>query len=164
MSFLAGIKSLFSSGSFASDILNTVKEYFPPDMSEAEKQSMKIAIENQIIKKELLLHKQIVETEKTLTDRISQLEGTASELKTIPVVGPLMIFLRGCQRPAFGFGCLYMDWKVFSGAWIVADGGTLASAFLVMNILVLGFLFGERAIKNVAPFLERVVAAKAATK
>lgn len=161
MSLFSSIKALFNSGSIVTDVIDTVKEYFPPDMTEAEKLSMKLALENQMIKREMVLHKQLMDAEKSVTDRIAQLEGTASELKTIPIIGPLMIFLRGCQRPLFGYACLYFDYMVFSGQWILIDGGTLSAAFMVVNLLILGFLFGERAVKNVAPFLERIVASKA---
>jgi hypothetical protein len=33
-----------------------------------------------------------------LTDRMAKLEGTASDLKGVPILGPAMLFLRGSQR------------------------------------------------------------------
>lgn len=100
-----------------------------------------------------------LESSKHTTERAAILEGTASDLKSMPVLGPLMLFLRGCQRPVWGFGTLYIDFMVFSGTWKLV-AGTQESAFWVVNILVLGFLFGERAVQNVAPFLAEMLKAR----
>jgi hypothetical protein len=98
------------------------------------------------------------EAEKNLTQRIAELEGTASDLKAIPFFGPVMIFLRGLQRPVWGFATLYMDLMWFS------EWETLTqkqeSALMIINVLVLGFLFGERAIKNVMPLITKLFEAK----
>ena len=100
------------------------------------------------------------QAEAEFNGRIKDLEGTAADLKTIPVLGPVILFLRGCQRPAFGFFTLIMDWLVFSGAWTILSGSRLESAFFTVNLLVLGFLFGERAVKNVMPLFERMMERK----
>jgi hypothetical protein len=55
-----------------------------------------------------------------------------------------------------------MDFMVFSGQWPLTGSTTqnaansldLQSAFWVINFLVLGFLFGERAMRNVMPFFQ----------
>lgn len=57
-----------------------------------------------------------------------------------------------------------MDFMVFSGAWKIDEfvkivgnntiGTNIESAFWMINFLVLGFLFGERAMKNVLPLFK----------
>ena len=92
--------------------------------------------------------------------RIKDLEGTAADLRKIPVLGSIILFMRGCLRPIFGFFTLYMDYLVFSGAWIIEQGSRLESAFFAINLLVLGFLFGERAVKNLLPLFDRYLKGK----
>ena len=86
---------------------------------------------------------------------IRDLEGTAKDLLGVPVLGHVMLFLRGRQRSLFGVFTLVMDWLVFSGVWVLDDGTRIEVTFFAINVLVLGFLFGERAVKNVMPVLER---------
>jgi hypothetical protein len=91
--------------------------------------------------------------DKEFNKRISDLEGTASDLKSIPIIGPILLFLRGAQRPFWGFATIYLDYQVFSKGWNLDPGSQAGSAFYVINLLVLGFLFGERAIQNVLPYM-----------
>ena len=100
-----------------------------------------------------------LEASRATTERAGQLEGTAADLKAMPVLGPIMLFLRGCQRPAWGFGTLYIDFRVFEGTWKLQEG-PIESAFWIVNFLVLGFLFGERAVQNMAPFISQMLAAR----
>lgn len=90
--------------------------------------------------------------ERNLTERISLLEGTSRDLLAGGPFGRLVLFLRGLQRPTWGFAVIGLDYFVFSGQWALPDG-PVASAFWIVNALVLGFLFGERALKNVLPLL-----------
>jgi len=84
--------------------------------------------------------------------RTEALEGTAADLKSMPVLGRLMLFLRGAQRPVWGFAALWMVYhQPFSGAWTLS--GRQESILMAITVLVLGFLFGERAVKNVAPIM-----------
>ena len=94
------------------------------------------------------------QAEADLTHRAAVLEGTASDLKAIPVLGNIMLFLRGAQRPIMGFGMIYLDYMLFSDQWVVPDGDPwkMKLAFFI-NVLVLFFLFGERAVKNAAPLV-----------
>ncbi|HEX5130240.1 MAG TPA: hypothetical protein VFV90_10865 [Usitatibacter sp.] len=101
-----------------------------------------------------------LEAAKAQTDRIAALEGTASDLKVMPILGPVMLLARGAQRPVWGFFTIWLDYQVFSGAWKLADG-PVTYAFYLVNLLVLAFLFGERAIKNVAPLITDLLAARA---
>jgi hypothetical protein len=97
---------------------------------------------------------------RSATERAALLEGTASDLKALPILGPIMLFLRGSQRIVIGFGTIYMDYMVFSAAWKLSDG-VQNNAFFMINLLVLAFLFGERALKNVAPLITDMLAARA---
>lgn len=100
-----------------------------------------------------------LEAEKALTDRIVQLEGTAADLKGVPILGPLMLFLRGAQRIVVGYGVFFADYQWFSGAFTLNESQTqLLFAITLMVGLV---LFGERAIKNVSPLLTDMIKARA---
>jgi len=147
-------------GGFGSKLVDTVRDYFPPSMSEAEKRELALRIEAAARSHELALMEAAHQAEAEFNGRIKDLEGTAADLKTIPVMGPVILFLRGCQRPAFGFFTLIMDWLVFSGAWTIPSDTRLESAFFAVNLLVLGFLFGERAVKNVMPLFEKMMERK----
>ena len=94
------------------------------------------------------------------TERAVALEGTASDLKAIPLLGNLMLFARGSQRPLIGFGTMYLDYAWMSGAWHLDD--TQGRVAFLVNLLVLGFLFGERAVKNLAPLIADLMAARKA--
>lgn len=87
--------------------------------------------------------------------RIKDLEGTASDLNQAGWLGRVVLFFRGLQRPLWGFLTLFIDIQVFSQAWEIQEGSLQETAFFAVNVLVLGFLFGERAIKNVMPFISQ---------
>jgi hypothetical protein len=97
-----------------------------------------------------------------LNERVIQMEGTASDLRAIPVLGSIMLFIRGSQRPVWGFATLFIDYQVFSKAWEMPAGDPRSAAFTALNLLVLGFLFGERAVKNVMPLIIEFFKQKAA--
>ncbi|MEO9655906.1 hypothetical protein [Marinomonas sp.] len=145
-------------GGFAEKAIDAVKEYFPPDMSAEQKAEMQLKLKQIELDAQRQANTAVNEAEKVLNQRIAEYEGTASDLKAIPVVGPLMIFLRGLQRPVWGFATLYMDFMWF------AEWTTLTekqeSALMAINVLVLGFLFGERAVKNVMPLITKLFEAK----
>lgn len=151
MSILSKIGDVLT-GSFVSEAFDAVKEYFPPDLSPEQQASIKLSLENVAIKKQAQIDKAADEAERNLNDRIAKHEGTAKDLLALPLVGRLVIFARGCQRPLWGFFTMYADYMWLSGQW-----GELSdqqqSALVMVNFLVLGFLFGERAIKNVMPLV-----------
>lgn len=146
-------------GGFVATAVDTFKDYFPPDMS--AEQISDLELRTQKLKSDI--QKQTDDAanvaEELLTNRISQLEGTASDLKSVPFVGPLVLFLRGLQRPLWGYATLFMDYMWFS-EWTTLTSKQ-ESALMAINILVLGFLFGERAIKNVMPLVTKLFEAKA---
>ena len=137
-------------GGLADTLFDAVKTYFPPDMTLEQKGKIYMELQRLEQEKRHQADLALVKAEQTLTERISQLEGTANDLKTLPIIGHLILFARGCQRPIWGFFTLYLDYQWFT-QWQLSE--QQQSALIVINLLVLGFLFGERAIKNVAPYL-----------
>lgn len=144
----------FFSGGLGSAIVDGVKDYFPPSMSDKEKAVLAARIKDSADKQANESAKIANEAEAEFNQRIKDMEGTANDLKSIPVIGPLVIFLRGCQRPIWGYATLYMDFMVFSDKWKTLTE-TQESALWVINLLVLGFLFGERAVKNIMPLVSQ---------
>ncbi len=162
MGFLSAITGFFGGEKgLMGTIADTVKDYFPPSMSDKEKAEMTARIREVEFKREKALMELAVEADKEVTRRAAQLEGTANDLKSLPVVGRFIIFARGCLRPFFGYFTLFVDWMIFSNAWKVKlttpTGTFTAEGILViaLNILVLGFLFGERTVKNLMPLFTK---------
>ncbi|MCO1336326.1 hypothetical protein MO867_18495 [Microbulbifer sp. OS29] len=133
------------------------EKYFPPNMSEAEREKVLIDFQKMEDARTREADNAALMAEKAHTERVSILEGSASDLKSMPILGPLVLFLRGCQRPAWGFATLYLDWLWFS-SWNLTD--RQETALIVINSLVLGFLFGERAVRNVSPMIAEVFRAR----
>jgi len=146
-------------GNLGSEIIGAVEKYFPPEMSAEQKAAAALEIDKLAFEKS----KQAIEAqqaaEKSINDRIAMYEGTASDLKAIPYIGAILLALRGCQRIAWGYVTLYFDYKVLSGTWNLADP-IIKDSFWIINFLVLGFLFGERAVTNVLPFVTEMFKAK----
>lgn len=139
-------------GGFAGTVFDAVKAYFPPDMSPEQQAAVKLEIEKIELKKQAQYNEAMAKAEASINDRISQQEGTARDLMSLPFVGRVIIFARGCQRPTWGFATMWADLQWLSGEW-----GKLSerqeSALWFINLLVLGFLFGERAVKNLTPLI-----------
>ncbi|MBU6950997.1 hypothetical protein [Hahella sp. HN01] len=156
MSLLSKVVDVVTGG-LADRAYQVVKDYFPPDMSEAQRANVQLALQNLELEKKRQAEQARQAAEKQLTERIKELEGSAKDLLRLPILGPLMLFLRGCQRPVWGFVTLYLDWMWFS-AWTLNE--QQQTALITINVLVLGFLFGERAVKNVTPLIVKAVKAK----
>jgi hypothetical protein len=114
------------------EIVSLIKRWFPEKMSEEqEAQIGEIATSS-------------------FRNFVVQYEGSASDYKDIKFFGPLMMMIRGIIRPAVTIAVVYFDSQYFtlidttSVQW---PEGT-AQILLWMNVLVLGFWFGERAVKN----------------
>lgn len=149
----------FLTGGVGEKIIDAVKGYFPPSMSDAEKSAFELALKQELHKQNTELLKLAHEERAQFAEQIKNQEGTAKDLQHFGWFGKLIVFLRGCQRPIWGYLTLYMDIMWFSGKW---SGLTQQqeSALWVVNILVLGFLFGERAIKNVMPVITEMMKQK----
>ncbi len=156
MSIIDKIASLFGGG-LVDGVLKTVEKYLPPDMSQAEKAEMKLELQRLAFEKQKQADYMMADAERRVTERISLLEGTATDLRSVPVIGPIMLFMRGVQRPVWGFATMWADGMWFSGQW-----GSLSqqqeSALWLINMLVLSFLFGERAVSNLAPIVSEFIA------
>jgi hypothetical protein len=146
----------FVGGSLFKEIKETVTSYFPPSMSEAEKLEFERKMQEFLHQKELDANRILNESAAQLDKRIADQEGTASDLKAMPILGPIVLFLRGLQRPAWGFLVMLMDYKWFFGVYEFDE--QQQTAMIAINLLVLGFLFGERAVKNLEPLIIRVFA------
>ena len=154
MSIFEKIASFFTGGAIKT-ISDVVMAYLPPDMSPEKKAEIQLAVAAQEANNKQAMLTIAYEMDKELNKRISDLEGTASDLKSIPIIGSILLFLRGAQRPVWGFATIYLDYQVFSKGWSFDIGSQAGSAFYIINILVLGFLFGERAIQNVMPYISQ---------
>lgn len=91
------------------------------------------------------------EADKVLTERMAAMEGTASDLKAIPYAGAVMLFLRGSQRIVIGYGTAWMDWEWLTGGVMLGD--FQQRLLFTASMLVFVVLFGERAVKNIAPLV-----------
>lgn len=158
MSLFKNIMSTLTGG-FVSKAVDTFKEYFPPDMTPEQKVAFELKAKELEASIQQQTNEAIFAAEAVLTNRIATLEGTASDLKNVPYFGPLVLFLRGLQRPLWGYATLCMDYMWFS-EWEDLTSKQ-ESALMAINILVLGFLFGERAIKNIMPLVTKFFEVKA---
>lgn len=146
-------------GKLVEGTMEIIKGRFPEKLSERDRLEIEMIMTQQVreyeIQGERLAQQETVE----FNQRIKDMEGTTADLKTVPYFGPFVIFLRGVQRPFWGFGVFVLDW-----IWLVKDTTQWSDkqevALLIINILVLGFLFGERALKNVMPLITEYVSAK----
>lgn len=144
-------------GGLADTLYDAIKTYFPPEMPLEEKGKLMLQLQRLELEKKQQADEVLLDAERELTQRISQLEGTAKDLKTIPYLGDLVIFMRGCQRPIWGFFTIWLDYQWFSH-WTLSSHQQ--QAMIAINLLVLGFLFGERAAKNIAPWIIQAIQAK----
>jgi len=77
----------FLSGGLGSAIVDTVKDYFPPSMSDQEKAELSMRINEAANKQANEAAKIANEAEAEFNQRIKDLEGTAKDLKSIPIIG-----------------------------------------------------------------------------
>lgn len=141
-------------GTLVSEIRKTVEDYLPPEMSPADKANLELKLQALADARAAQVDTAFQAQQTEFDQRIKDYEGTASDLKSVPYLGALMLFLRGSFRPLFSYGTAYVDLKVFSGAWTLTDAD-LKSTFWIVNVLVLGFFFGERALQNILPLLKQ---------
>lgn len=160
MNILAELSTFFG-GSFFKEIKETMLAYFPPDMTPQQKAEAELKIQEMLHEKQLQANKVLDESAKQLDKRISEQEGTAKDLIGVPILGRTVLFLRGMQRPVWGFATLFMDFKWFFGTYDFNE--QQQTAMIVINILVLGFLFGERTLKNLEPLIIKVFGEKNGT-
>lgn len=141
----------FVGGGLFKEAKELIQSYWPPELSPEKRAELELKLAESQHQRDLNAQRMIIESEQAITERIAQLEGTVSELKTIPFVGAIVIFTRAMQRQVWGYSTLYINFLWFSGKWTFTE--QQESAMWVINLLVLGFLFGERAIQNIAPLI-----------
>lgn len=139
--------------------LEFINERWPPDMSEEQRKQMEIVVKDMLHKQEMEIREAAAQDEALFNERTIALEGTAKDLAAIPFIGSIVIFLRGAFRPLFAYFTLYADYiyLIEGMSWTERQETLL----LAINLLVLVFFFGERAMKNVMPLIVKVFAAKA---
>lgn len=157
MSILSKVTE-FVGGSLFKEIKEGVMSYFPPDLSPQQRAEIELKIDKLAAEKQAAANKMLTEAAAQLDKRIAEQEGTAKDLLAMPILGRVVLFLRGLQRPVWGFATLLMDWKWFFGSDTFTE--QQQTAMIVINILVLGFLFGERTLKNLEPLIVKVFGGK----
>lgn len=162
MSFFRKVTD-FLTGGIGGKIVDKVLSQFPDKLSESDKAQIRKAANDASREHEMKLLELAKEQDAEFNQRIKDLEGTTKDLQQFGWLGQIIVFLRGCQRPMWGYLVLYMDIMWFSGKWVEMTSQQ-ESALWVVNLLVLGFLFGERAIKNCMPLISEMLKQKAGSK
>lgn len=157
MKFLKAIGS-FLSGDFVGNAMEFVNKRWPADMSEQQKAQMQMVLEDMLHRQKMEFAEAARQDENAFNERTIAMEGTAKDLQVIPYVGALVIFLRGAFRPLFAYMTGYLDWVYLTQgmSWTERQETLL----LAINLLVLVFFFGERAMKNVMPLILNVFTEK----
>lgn len=124
------------------DLIKTgVDKFLPDKMSEAEREKLK----NDMA---VFTLTQAKDENSSFRQFVVEYEGAAKDYVNVPVIGPLILLLRGVIRPAFTILVGYLDFLYITPS----SGGTWppdsAQLLFWMNIIVLTFWFGERAINN----------------
>lgn len=153
MNILGKLTDIVSGGLFGK-VVDTVKEYFPPDMNPEQRAELEIKLRQIEHEQTVEINKALSDAEMKLNQRIAEQEGTAGDLLQMPILGRLILFLRGVQRPMWGFFTAYLDFVWFTTSTNYTE--QQQTALIVINVLVLGFLFGERTIKNLSPLITQV--------
>ncbi len=158
---IKGIGNLLTGGGldFIGKGLDFVNKRWPPKMSEDDKAQMQVVLKDMLHQQAMDIQQAAHEDEKQFNERTIALEGTAKDLQSVPFVGSVVIFLRGAFRPLFSYFTAFLDFQYFMAGMTWTD--RQESLLLAINLLVLGFFFGERAMKNVLPLLAGAFAAKA---
>ena len=156
----SAIKNIFGSGD-GKGVIGSINEVVDTYVTTKEdRHEMKMAMRQAVHEKELEAQQLALQAKAEFNQRIKDLEGTAKDLLQAGFPGRVILFLRGAQRPIWGFGLMYADFKYLSGGWEFAETSRAGDILWLINLLVLTFLFGERAIKNAAPFIEKIKRSK----
>jgi hypothetical protein len=149
-----GIASFFT-GDAGKEVVGFIRDRFPAKLSEAELAEIEAEADRRDMDKKERAEEWAAQQEQRFFDFTRDMEGTASDLKQVPFLGPIIIFLRGAFRPVFSYFTMYLDYR-----WFVHDTSKWTeqqmTAMIVINLIVLVFFFGERAVKNLAPLIARV--------
>lgn len=145
------LASLFSGKNSIIEKVGNVVDKFVT--TKEEKAQIKLELSQALHKAEIevreLTHKEV----QAFNQRIKNLEGTASDLIQAGFFGKVILFARGAQRPLWGYATMYFNWKYFNGDLVLSDKGE--QLLYIIDVLVLGFIFGERAVKNILPLIRQ---------
>lgn len=122
-----------------------LKKFVPDKMSEADRATL----ENNM---EMFVAKEARTESSVFRDFVVAYEGAAKD------VPRLIVILRSMIRPAFTVLVGYLDYLFFTGATTTWAPEAIAM-LKAINIIVLAFWFGERALKN-SGLVELLVAKK----
>ena len=155
MGILENITNFVGGGLFK-EIKDTITTYYPPELSPLQKAELDLKVQGLLASKQAEASRILSDAAIQLDKRIAEQEGTASDLQALGWCGRPIVFLRGMQRPLWGYATLYMDFQWFFHNHTLNEQQN--TALIIINILVLGFLFGERAVLNLQPLIEKVFA------
>ncbi len=131
MEILAKISDLVG-GSLFGGVKDLITDYFPPDMNPQQKADLQEKLDRLEMERTTALNAALADAEKTLNQRIAEQEGTASDLKQLPVIGRIVLFLRVLQRPLWGFFAMYLDFYWFTTNPLFTE--QQQTALIVINI------------------------------
>ncbi len=153
---IAGGIAKFFSGGVGKEIVEIIGRQFPGKLSDEELAEIERQAAELEHKREADAMMWAREQDLQFFQFTKDMEGTASDLKTIPYIGGLIIFFRGAFRPTFAYFTLWLDAQWFltqtSSVWTDQQN----TAMIVINVVVLVFFFGERAVKNLLPLIGEV--------
>lgn len=138
------------SGGITDRALDIIEKQFPGKLGPQEKAQLTLELKNLDHERELAAERAGQEAMEALNRRIADYEGTAKEIKDMWLIGPVIILLRSMFRPVASYATIWMDFSYFTkdgAGWPEGSAGLL----LAINLIVLGFWFGERTIKNLMP-------------
>jgi len=150
-----------ATGGLASEVKDLVTTYWPPDVSPEKKAQFELEMDKLEFEREKAVDAATQAAEDSLNKRLEMYEGTAKDLLAIPVFGALMLFIRGSQRTVWGMAAIYFDYLWFVTSLKMTD--QQQTALIIINCLVLSFLFGERALKNLMPLIIQLLGVKASS-
>jgi len=159
MSIISSLMSVVtgSVGELGKTIIDTAKEYIPSAEKKVEFEILAKESQHRI---ELESQKLAFEAEKNFNKRIAEQEGTAKDLKAIPVLGHIILFLRGAQRPIWGFFAIFASYQYLTGSWLIEPDSVKEKMLFFIIVAVIVFLFSERGIKNVLPLVMQLLGKK----
>ena len=117
-----------------------IDHFFPPSMSEKDKEEMKQKM-NMFVATE-------ARTESSeFRNFVLAYEGSASDYTKFPIIGPIVMLLRGFVRPGITYLTAYFDFVYFTDVTIKFTPEQ-SKLLAIINVIVLVFWFGERVLVN----------------
>ena len=154
-----GVASFFGGGA-GKEVVGFIRDRWPAKLSEADLAEIEADTDRREMEREKNVMAWANEQDQAFFTFTKEMEGTASDLKDVPFLGPIIIFLRGAFRPIFAYFTMYLDFM-----WFTTDTGHWSdqqnTAMIVINIIVLVFFFGERTVKNLMPLIASAFGGKA---